>query len=715
MFRADPRHARHAVQGRQQPRGAVDGKRGIRQVRPIRTERAAQEQHPVAPLSKGRRPRKPIDPKRRDAGGKATRRVFAMRNAQIAFGQHQGAKPPRAARAQGGPLWIEAEFDPLGYVSGGNRVQIALVQRRGEQDAPAGRTARHLADREIRRARQRIMRRDRRRAAVRHQELARLAARLGDAIGKSQSEQPPAGLHIDTLAVGGAAGLAAERARQGAGIIGARRPILAEAGDAFAQVRRVPAKATFDDDRGDLGGEVGFSGCARQHHHPGKARRQGEGADAAARLAHPAIGVEGPDGAEHDPRFGQGRGRWEVEPQQIALGAAGTPGRAVQQQPGEIGREDGRLGKRLQRAGAGLLPEAVADTRLGAAGTPAPLIGGGAAHPHRLQAGQSETRLVARDPGEAAVDDDADPFDRQRRFGDRGRQHDLADARGRRRHRLILRPAIHRGEKRHHQATRAEIACRKPFGDAQDLALSGKKHEKGAAFVRQRAQHRAGDGLLDALHGVATDVERRHGEGAALRFDHRRAFQQPAHARAIERRRHDEKVQVGPQSPGIERQGKAEIGIERALVIFVEDHRRDPLQAGIVQDHADENALRHDLDPCRSGYRALEAYAQAHRLADAFAERRGHPLRRRTRRQPPRFQHDDRLAGHPGFVEQHQRNPRRLAGAGRRHEDGRGALTQCGQQGRQGLVDGQGSVVAAERHAGGMARESGAVKPRSRR
>ena len=36
----------------------------------------------------------------------------------------------------------------------------------------------------------------------------------------------------------------------------------------------------------------------------------------------------------------------------------------------------------------------------------------------------------------------------------------------------------------------------------------------------------------------------------------------------------------------VEREREAEIGVERALVELVEQHRRDALERGIVEDHA---------------------------------------------------------------------------------------------------------------------------------
>ena len=67
--------------------------------------------------------------------------------------------------------------------------------------------------------------------------------------------------------------------------------------------------------------------------------------------------------------------------------------------------------------------------------------------------------------------------------------------------------------------------------------------------------------------------------------------------RAVEGRRHHQQLEILAQALlRIARQRKAEIGIERALVEFVEQHRRDALERRIVEDQPREDALGDDLD-----------------------------------------------------------------------------------------------------------------------
>ena len=130
---------------------------------------------------------------------------------------------------------------------------------------------------------------------------------------------------------------------------------------------------------------------------------------------------------------------------------------------------------------------------------------------------------------------------------------------------------------------------------------------------------------------------------------------------------------------------------------LVEQHRRDALQRGIVEDHAREHALGDDLDARARANEALQAHAQADGLADLLAQARGHARGRRARGEAARLEHDDLARLRERLVEQRERNPRRLAGArrGDQHRARRGP--QGLGQARQRLVDRQGVGKGAHR------------------
>ncbi len=82
-----------------------------------------------------------------------------------------------------------------------------------------------------------------------------------------------------------------------------------------------------------------------------------------------------------------------------------------------------------------------------------------------------------------------------------------------------------------------------------------------------------------AIAGRPFVVANVDGKGAALALDDRRADEQSGNPRAVERRRHHQQSQVGPQRTlHVERQRQAEIAVERALVELVEEHGRDARQ-----------------------------------------------------------------------------------------------------------------------------------------
>ena len=232
-----------------------------------------------------------------------------------------------------------------------------------------------------------------------------------------------------------------------------------------------------------------------------------------------------------------GRGRRRIDPRQRPR-IGRSPFRAVEQQRRQIGRADLGLGERQQALRLRLVPQAITDARLGAAGAAAALIGGGAGHAHRLEPRHADIGLETRHPRQTAVDDDPHTFDGDRRLGDRRREHHLAHARRRRLEREVLRLHIHRAVERRHHDARIADALPQPLLDAAYLALPRQEREDGAALLAQRPHHRGGHLVLDARRGVAAEIARVDRKGAPFAGDDRRIAQQPRHARAVQRRRH---------------------------------------------------------------------------------------------------------------------------------------------------------------------------------
>ena len=178
-------------------------------------------------------------------------------------------------------------------------------------------------------------------------------------------------------------------------------------------------------------------------------------------------------------------------------------------------------------------------------------------------------------------------------------------------------------------------------------------------------------------------------KGAAFAGNHRRVAEQCGDARAVDGRRHDQDAQILAQALlHVAGQRQAEIGVERALMELVEDHGRDAVEHGIVEDEPGEDALGDDLDPGAARDFGAEPDEQTHGVADALAQRLRHALGGGARGEPAWLK--DQIPARflrPILAREHQRHPRRLAGAGRRHQDGRSVATQCRRQVRQGGID----------------------------
>ena len=118
----------------------------------------------------------------------------------------------------------------------------------------------------------------------------------------------------------------------------------------------------------------------------------------------------------------------------------------------------------------------------------------------------------------------------------------------------------------------------------------------------------------------------------------------------------------------IEREGETEVGVERAFVKFVKQNGRNPVERGIGKDHAREHALGHDLDARALRDEARQPHAQADRLANLFAQGRGHAGGGGASGETTRLEQDEALALRPRLVKERERRARGLAGARRRDQ-----------------------------------------------
>ena len=162
----------------------------------------------------------------------------------------------------------------------------------------------------------------------------------------------------------------------------------------------IAAKAALADQHGDLRGRQRGVLRSRIHHHAREPRRQRQAAQLASLFGDAAVAVDGAEFAEQGFGLGECRARRRIEEGEL-LGRA-APGRKIERERRQIGGQDFRSRKCFERSRLRLIPEPVADARLGAAGTAAPLIGRGARHPHGFEPRHADVGLVARHPREPA-------------------------------------------------------------------------------------------------------------------------------------------------------------------------------------------------------------------------------------------------------------------------------------------------------------------------
>ncbi len=220
-------------------------------------------------------------------------------------------------------------------------------------------------------------------------------------------------------------------------------------------------------------------------------------------------------------------------------------------------------------------------------------------------------------------------------------------------------------------------------------AAPGRKASSEPASAAHGADDGVGDLRLDRAR-VAADIARLDRKSAACAFDHRRIAEQPGNARRIDGRRHDEELEILAQALlHVAGKRETEIGIERAFMKLVEQHGGDAVEHRIVEDEPGENSLGDDFDAGFTRHFGAEAHPQAYGVADALAECRRHALGGGARRQPARLEHQDAAAFRPVLAGQHQRHPRGLAGARRRHQNRRIMRAQGRGQARQRGVNRQ--------------------------
>ena len=298
-------------------------------------------------------------------------------------------------------------------------------------------------------------------------------------------------------------------------LLDALRAVAAELIEPGVEIDAVAAEAALGQHGGDVGGFLARAEAMRIHDHPRQPRRQRQFAQALAFRGDPAVGIERAEFAEQAARLLQRRRRRRIEKRQRS-GIADAPLREVEHQRGQIGGKDFGLGVGGERRGLRLVPQPVADAGLGAAGAAAALIDRGARGAHGLEPRQADVGLVARHPRHAGIDHDADALDGQRGLRDRGRQHHLALALGRRCDGAVLHGGVERAEQRHDFDRRVVDPLAEKILGAADFRGPRQERQHRARIGAQRHRDRIRHLPLQRRIGLAAEIAGFHRKGAAF-------------------------------------------------------------------------------------------------------------------------------------------------------------------------------------------------------
>ncbi|MCY1410440.1 hypothetical protein D9M71_258090 [compost metagenome] len=380
----------------------------------------------------------------------------------------------------------------------------------------------------------------------------------------------------------------------------------------------------------------------------------------------------------------------------------------------QVGAEDFRIGEGRPREEVLLAVQAHADARLDPPATALALVGAGLGHGLDGQALYLGAVAVAADPRRAAVDHVADTRYGQRGFGDVGGEHNLAPGHGLEDFLLLGRsqPCVQRQD-----FGVTQIGLAQHVGGIANLAFAGEEHQHVAgafadfALVGGNLVQRAEDALVHRKvieQRLAVLVHFRcqraipgvHRVGAAGYFDNGRVAEMLGEALQVDGRRSDDQLEVGPaRQQGLE-EAEEEVDVQAALVGLVDDDGVVAFEEAVVLGFGQQDAVGHQLDQAAFVGLVLETHLVAHQFtqgaADLFRDPRGHA----ACRQPARLGMADQAVDAAADL---QADLRQLGGLARAGFAGDHQHLVLGQ-GRLDFValggDGQGIVVAHQRHAG---------------
>ena len=275
-----------------------------------------------------------------------------------------------------------------------------------------------------------------------------------------------------------------------------------------------------------------------------------------------------------------------------------------------------------------------------------------------------------RAPCQAAVDDDANAVNGQAGLGDVGGKNDLptllrvtADGQP-------LRCRVDLTMQFMHDNIRANTA--QTVHGAVNFAHAGQENEDVSLFLGQRQPDRAHDIGFDGSFGAPANILKIQRPSFAIALDHWRVAHQLGKSGTIQRGRHGQHTQIGPECRlCLKRKRKAKVAVDAAFMDFVKQHRRNADKLRVADDAVAEDALGHDQDAAIGALFAIQPRRVANPSADGFAQ----PLRYafcRHARGKAAWGQQQNLTIAIGLMQQCRGNHRGLARPWRRNQDGIG-------------------------------------------
>jgi CubicO group peptidase (beta-lactamase class C family) len=231
---------------------------------------------------------------------------------------------------------------------------------------------------------------------------------------------------------------------------------------------------------------------------------------------------------------------------------------------------------------------------------------------------------------------------------------------------------------------------------APNLALARQEREHITVLVFDGANDGSSEDLRHVfVLGPGTtlietfSIVRRHRKRAALGGNYGRVAEQLRDSRPVERRGHHQQSQIlSHRLLSIETQRQAQVGIQAALVKFIEYHQRNAFQRRVTLQPPSEDAFSDYFDLRVLADFCFQASAIADGATDRLTECLSHASGDSAGRKATRFKHHDATIATPCFTQQRERHAGGLAGTGRGLQNdiamvGQGA-SQVGQRGFDG-------------------------------